>query len=472
MTNGSPALETVCYSPRDGQGASVVLGGGLAGLAAGYALTRAARKAVLFEAAPAVGGLSRTLSSGPFLYDIGGHRFFTRDREVDSLVQDLMDGELAPVQRKSKIYMRGKFFDYPLRPANALFGLGPFMVMRILADYGLEKVRGLFARRPDVSLEDWVVRNFGRTMFNIYFKEYSEKVWGIDCSRISQGWVEKRISGLSLSTALRNAFFKFAGREPPTLVDTFLYPRHGIGRIAERFREEIEKENRVFTDTAVVRLRHEDLSVRSLDIHNCRKTFTVQGDSYVSTMPLPALVRMMEPAPPPRVMEAAHSLGFRDLVLVAVKVDRENVTDQTWVYIPERKIPFGRLHEPKVWSRSMAPEGQTLVVVEYFCFEGDATWSTPDGALSETTVRGLADLGFLRPEEVLGTDVVRVPKAYPLFEVGYEEHCGVIYEYLERFRNLHLAGRSGTFQYQNMDHAISSGTAAARSVLLAEARRR
>jgi protoporphyrinogen oxidase len=197
----------------------MVLGGGLAGLSAGYALTRAGQRTVLFEAGPEVGGLSRTLETPHGLrYDIGGHRFFTTKEEVERLVRDLLRDELATVHRKSKIFMRGRFFDYPLRPGNAVFGLGLTTVLRILADYVSLKLRR--GNGEAVTLEDWVVGRFGRTMFDLYFKEYSEKVWGLDCSRISQRWVSQRIRGLSLGTALKNAFFRFTGKEIPTLADS------------------------------------------------------------------------------------------------------------------------------------------------------------------------------------------------------------------------------------------------------------
>jgi protoporphyrinogen oxidase len=462
-------LDSPCLAPEDVKGSSVVLGGGLAGLSAGYALTRAGRKTVLFEAGAEVGGLSRTLETPHGLrYDIGGHRFFTTKVEVERLVRDLLRDELATVNRKSTIFMRGRFFDYPLRPGNAVFGLGLTTVLRILADYASLKVRP--RNGEAVTLEDWVVGRFGRTMFNLYFKEYSEKVWGLDCSRISQRWVSQRIRGLSLGTALKSAFFRFTGKEIPTLADAFLYPALGIGRIAERFSEEIEGEgkNTVLTDAAVSAIRHGDSLITGLEVTNCANTCQVEGRDYISTIPLNVFVGMMEPQPPPEVLRAARSLRYRDLITVAVTVDRESVTDQTWVYIPEQKYPFGRLHEPKAWSRKMAPEGQTLVVVEYFCTRGDYIWEAGDEALSVMTVEGMEELGFLRAEEISATEVRRHPKAYPLFEVGYEEHCETIYRYLRNFRNLRVAGRSGLFEYQNMDHAIESGMEAAGALLAAE----
>jgi protoporphyrinogen oxidase len=453
------------FSFDDKSRLTVVLGGGLTGLAAGCVLTRAGRRVRVFERDAAVGGLSKTIEKEGFRFDLGGHRFFTRDERLNSFVKELMGDELISVRRTSKIYMGGKYFDYPLRPLNALFGLGIGTTAKILADYGREKARGLLKRAVPVSLEDWVVGNFGRTMFNIYFREYSEKVWGLDCSRISAEWVERRIQGLSLGKAVKNAVFHAGSRDVPTLVDSFTYPRLGIGRMSDRLREEIEGGNEVFTDTRVERISRSGFTVQSVEVKNGAGRYAVRGDEFVSSLPLPHVVRMLHPSPPAGILEAAMRLRFRDLVVVAVMVDRRRVTDLTWIYVPEQNIPFGRIHEPTNWSEEMAPEGKTAVVTEYFSFRGDGLWNTDDDTLIGISAKNLQDLGFISQHEVIGGAVVRVPGAYPLFDVGYKEACDEIYDYLGRFENLHLAGRSGMFRYYNMDHAIESGINTAEKIL-------
>ncbi len=445
------------FNSNEENSLTVVLGGGLTGLAAGCVLTRAGRKIKVFEKDAEVGGLSRTIVKDGFRFDLGGHRFFTRDEKLNSFVQKLMGGELIKVRRTSKIHMRGKYFDYPLRPLNAVFGLGIGTTAKILADYGREKARGLLRKTEPVSLEDWVVGNFGRTMFDIYFREYSEKVWGLDCSRISAEWVERRIQRLSLAKAVKNAVFRAGSRDVPTLVDSFTYPRLGIGRMSDRLVEEIERRNEVFTGATVERINRSGFTVRSVEVKIGEERNVVRGEEFVSSLPLPHVVRMLNPSPPADVLEAAMRLRFRDLVVVAVMVDRRRVTDLTWIYIPEQRIPFGRIHEPANWSEEMAPEGKTAVVTEYFSFRGDRIWNTDDGMLIDLTAENLEALGFISKREVLGGAVVRVPGAYPLFDVGYKEACDGIYDYLGRFGNLHLAGRSGMFRYYNMDHAIESG---------------
>ena len=435
----------------------VILGAGLTGLSAGYVLTRGGFKVRLFERDTSVGGLSKTIVRNGFRFDLGGHRFFTKDPAVNRFVMDLMKDELVSVPRKSKIFLRNKYFDYPLKPFNAVFGLGIPTTVRIVADYATERLRRLVRKTDVLSLEDWVVNNFGRKMFDIYFKEYSEKVWGIDCGRISAEWVSQRIKGLSLAKAVKNAFFRLNGKDLPTLADEFLYPALGIGRISDRLREEIEKCGDVVTGACVERIMHTGFRIDGLVVSSRGTATAVSGEEFISSMPLTKLVQKLDPAPPERVLAAASKLRFRDLVVVAVMVKRRRVTDQTWIYIPEQKIPFGRIHEPTNWSEKMAPEGETVLVTEFFSDKGDAVWSESDERLANITVEHLEALGFMKRQEVTDSMVVRVPEAYPLFEVGYSEPCDELYEYLGRFRNLHIAGRGGMFRYYNMDHAIESG---------------
>lgn len=446
----------------------IILGGGLTGLSAGYVLTKAGLSVKVFESDSTVGGLSKTIIHNGFRFDLGGHRFFTKDRELNNFVKELMREELISVQRKSKIYMRNKYFDYPLKPLNAIFGLGISTTIEILLDYAAEKIKNLVRKSQNISLEDWVVGNFGRKMFNIYFKEYSEKVWGIDCSRISAEWVAQRIRGLSLASAVKNAFFKLNGRDVPSLVDVFLYPQLGIGRISDRLKEDIEAgNNSVLTDSRIERINHSDFKVESIVINNRKQFVEENGIEFISSIPITKLVNMLRPAPPENILTAASKLRFRDLVIVAVMINRKRVTDQTWIYIPEQKIPFGRLHEPTNWSEKMAPEGKTILVAEFFSFKGEGIWNKSDEELTAITVENLENMGFVKKHEIIGSVVVKVLNAYPLFEVGYKERCDEIYDYLGRFKNLHITGRSGMFRYYNMDHAIESGIKTAEKIIKA-----
>lgn len=442
----------------------IILGGGLAGLSCGAVLTGEGFNVSLYEADAVVGGLSRTVEKEGFRFDLGGHRFLTADREIELFVRNLMESELVSVRRSSKIYMREHYFDYPLKPLNAMFGLGIPATIKILSDYALQSA-GCILRKSDVkSLEDWVISRFGRTMFTIYFKEYSEKVWGIDCSRICATWVAQRIKGLSLAKALKNSVFKNGAGDAATLADMFLYPPLGIGRISQRLRDEIETRNSVFTNSPVTSINRAGLRAESITVEHQGRRRTCAADEFVSSIPITRLIGMLNPPPPARILDVITKLKFRDLVIAAVMVDRARVTDQTWIYIPEKKIPFGRIHEPTNWSADMAPPGKSLLVAEFFTFRTDNLWEMTDQELTELTVENLVRLGFIKRGEVLNSMIVRVPNAYPLFEIGYRKHLDELYEYLAAFSNMHAAGRSGMFQYYNMDAALRSGIEAARGI--------
>jgi protoporphyrinogen oxidase len=289
-------------------------------------------------------------------------------------------------------------------------------------------------------------------------------VWGIDCTHISADWVAQRIQGMSLGQALREALFR-TGRGARTLADRFLYPARGIGAIAEGLARKIEQGNRLLTGREVVQIRQRAGRIESIRARSSAGTELYRGQMFISSLPLPAFVTRLDPPPPARVRAAAAGLRYRDLVVVALLIDRERVTDQSWVYFPDPDIAIGRVHEPKNWSPRMAPAGATVLVAEHFCFREDALWRTTDSQLIDRTANELARLGLIKRSEVYDGRVVRVPHAYPVFEVGYDERCRVIGDYCAGFRNLHLIGRTGAFRYYNMDRAIESGLDAAHGAL-------
>jgi protoporphyrinogen oxidase len=443
----------------------VILGAGLAGLSAGYELSHSGREITIIERDSSVGGLAKTITHNGFRFDLGGHRFITRDEEVKSLIKEILKDEFLIVHRKSQIFMLDKYFDYPLKPSNAVFGIGLFTTLKIISDYCKERMADTFSSKEVVSLKDWVVRKFGRKMFNLYFKQYSEKVWGMDCSCISKEWVALRIEGLSLWKAIKNAFFKFSGKDIDTLTDSFIYPLLGIGQISEGLKGRITQENHIFTNSKVIKLEHEDFYIKNVIVEDENDIYEIEGSEFVSSIPLTNLLQMFYPQPPVDILEAVSKLHYRDLVIVSLLLDRERVTDLTWLYIPEKRIPIGRIHEPKNWSPFMAPQGKTHIVAEYFCFKGDRIWSSTDERLTSVTVEHLSNLSFFCRSELIDSCVVRVPKAYPLLDVEYRRHYLKILGYLKQFKNLHIGGRGGMFRYLNMDHAIASGIEVAKKIL-------
>ncbi len=443
----------------------VILGGGLSGLASGYVLSQNGLPVRVFEGSNTVGGLSKTIAYAGFLFDLGGHRFLTKNKKIEDFVLNLMKDNYLTVSRTSKIYMMNRYFDYPLKPANAIFGLGLGTTFHILFDYCKVKVKNLFKTPDIVSLEDWIVSQFGRKMFDLYFKGYSEKVWGIQCRKISKEWIDQRINGLSLWEAIKNGIFKVSGRKILTLTDEFFYPPKGIGQISDRLKDGIEANNHVKTGSRVMEVNHKDNRITDIVIKNGENTYTAVGCSFVSSIPLTTLVEMMHPLVPEDILEASAKLKYRDLIIVTVMLNKNSVTDLTWLYLPGDDIPFGRIHEPKNWSMEMAPEGKTHLVIEYFCFKGDRIWNSSDKELTDLTVNHLKALNFIDKNDVLDSCVLRLQNAYPLFEVGYMDHFNKIAKYLSNFKNLHIIGRSGKFKYYNMDHAIESGIEVAEEIL-------
>ena len=443
----------------------LILGAGLAGLTTAHNLSEAQFNVIAIEKAPNIGGLARTIQHGDFRFDLGGHRFLTNDLAVDSYVKNLLKGDYLTVPRSSKILLNNKYFDYPLRPLNSVFGLGIFKSLQILIDYCVQKLKNKFSTQQHRSLEDWVTTQFGKTMYKLYFRDYSEKVWGISCNQIAKEWIAQRIQGLSLGDAIKAAVLNRKNKKHTTLIDNFIYPHLGIGAIADRLGEQVTGENKILTSTSLVRLNHANGKILNAVVDLGERNKIIEAKEFVSSIPLTALVHALSPRPPQEVLDAANSLKFRDLVTVTLMINKERVTDQTWIYFPDKDIPFGRIHEPTNWSARMAPPGYSSLVAEYFCFKDDEIWGKTDEQLRDLTIEGLQSLNILTRDEVMDSKVLRIPNAYPLFEVGFQEQCEIILNYLDGFKNLSITGRSGMFRYFNMDHTIGSGMSIAQSII-------
>lgn len=458
----APPAGAVRATPGPPGGGAVILGGGLAGLSAAYGLSLAGRSALVLEQAPRLGGLARTVEADGFRFDLGGHRFLAADPEVMSLVRYLLGPDLISVPRRSTILRSGRHYHYPLRPLNALAGVGPRQAAGMIASWGLEQARAGLGRPAAQTFEQWVVGRFGRALFRRFFREYSEKVWGLPCGDLSAELAAKRIGPLSLGRAMGRAW-----RPRPGAGDTdeaFWYPRRGIGMIADRLAAAIMAQGgQVRCASRVEAVLHERGRVRAVRLAG-QPALEVEGAEFLSTIPVGVLASLLRPLPPAHVRQAATSLRYRDLVVVALFLDCPRLTEQTWIYLPDADIPFGRLHEPVNWSPEMAPRGRTVLVAEYFCFAGDATWNADDQKLAELTSHHLARLGLIRPGQVLGSRVVRAPQAYPIPSLGYQGHLRLLGDYLAGLTNLRLLGRTGGFRYLNMDEVLRDGLDAAREL--------
>ena len=443
----------------------VIIGAGPAGLSAAETLSKTDHRFIVLEASDHTGGISATIKHNGFYFDLGGHRFFTKNREIDAYVSKLLGDELVFVDRSSKILLDGKFFDYPLKPVNAIFGLGPITATSIIFNYVLERFK--FNRGAPRSLEDWVISQFGKTLYMLFFKTYTEKVWGIDCNSISAEWGVQRIKGLSLRTAIIDAFWKKRKKDAASLLKHFTYPKKGIGVICDKLAETIREPNRLLFNAPAKEVFHDGKKITAVVYADKDGGKKVESDFVISSMPITDLILSLRPLPPDEVIEAARWLKYRDLVCVALMFNQPFVTDQTWIYVHDPAIDFGRLHEPKNWSIHMAPEDKSCVVFEYFCNEGDAVWNAPDEELFERTKNDFrkSRIAPQANDTVFDYKVVRTAKTYPLYEIGFSRHLLKIRDYLKGFENLQLVGRYGTYKYNNLDHSLETGIKGAQNIL-------
>ena len=446
----------------------MIVGAGPAGLTAALELTRIGLPVVVLEAGPRVGGLSQTVEHNGFRFDIGGHRFFSKIPAVTALWRSVLGTDFIRRPRLSRIFYNGTFFDYPLKPVNALRGLGPFRSIGILASYMLAQMRPI---QPEVSFEDWVTNRFGSRLYRTFFKTYTEKVWGIPCTALSARWAAQRIMGLSLATAVVNMLApkrnRRSGKTIKTLIDEFEYPRLGPGMMWEAFAKEVERLGGIVRlNTKVTRLVHNGSRVEAVEIEaDGRRTLQPVSD-VISTMPLRHLVRSLGDQTPPEVRAAAEQLKYRDFLTVALIVNQREMFPDNWIYIHDPAVKVGRIQNFKNWSPEMVPdESKTCLGLEYFCTVGDEIWSLSNEELIALGTRELATIGMVKAEDVEGGAVVHAPKAYPVYDEHYEKALVVIREHLAGFENLATIGRNGTHTYNNMDHSMVMAMLAVRNLL-------
>src|SRR5437763_1719626 len=417
---------------RSGRDATpiLIIGAGPAGLTAAYQLITHGREVRVIEQDAQVGGIARTVEYKGFRFDIGGHRFFTKVAAVNELWRTMLGKEFLRRPRLSRIYYGGKFFDYPLKPMNALFGLGVWNAFLAAVSYFWSHLRPI---RPEVSVEDWVSNRFGRRLYRIFFKTYTEKVWGIPCHTISAQWAAQRIKGLSLWTAVTSMLFSRFQRGPKqikTLIDEFEYPRHGPGMMWEKFRQEIlRRGGAIDLESGARRIIHENGTIIAVDIERGGRVERLETRAVLSTMPLRHLVHAMSPPAPPEVRAAADRLKYRDFITVALIIDAPTVFPDNWIYVHDEQVKLGRVQNFKNWSPDMVPDPKmTCLGLEYFCFEGDGLWTMADRDLIALGTREMALIGLIDPAKVVDGAVVRMPKAYPVYDEGFETSLAVVKE--------------------------------------------
>ena len=442
---------------------TAILGAGPAGLTAAYTLGRRGVGAEVFEADAVVGGLARTVVHDGFRFDLGGHRFYTKIASIDRLWSDMLGDEFLTRPRLSRIYYNGKFFGYPLRGKDVVARLGVIESLRCLLSYAAAKLRP--AKQPPETFEEWVTSRFGKRLYEAFFRSYTEKVWGLPGSEIRSQWAAQRIKDFSLATAVR-AMLGLNRNKVTTLIEEFKYPRLGPGQMWEAFREASESAGiPVHLEHRCVGIHHSGGRVESVVVERKGEGKRIVAvDSVISTMPLNDLVRALDPPAPPEVREAADHLRYRSLCLVALMTKQTEPFPDNWIYLHDPAVQAGRVQNFGAWSAGMVAPGTTCLGVEYFCFERDELWEMPEAEAVQLAIDELASVGLLDPALVSGGVRVRVPRAYPVYDSGYENAVAQIRDYLRGFSNLQTCGRNGLHRYNNQDHSMWTALLAALNV--------
>lgn len=446
----------------------VIIGAGPAGLAAAWEyMQRHSICATVIEKDVVAGGICRTVERDGYRFDVGPHRFFTKNEEVMQLWRDVLPDDFLKRPRLTRIYYRGKFYYYPLKAVNALYNLGIVEAFRVLFAYLRAKIRPV---KPEDTLDRWVSNRFGRRLYELFFQTYTEKVWGMPCSTISAEWVAQRIRGLSLSSIIRNAFSRNHNGEIKTLIDEFFYPRRGSGQLYDRMREILEENGVNFSMGSEVKKivwseDGDERRVTHIVTSSGTGETTIPVDHVISSMPFDQLVKVFDPPAPADVLAAASRLRYRSIVVVNVVVSKQHVFPDNWIYVHDPNVKVGRIQNPKNWSTWMVPDDcTTSLSLEYFVNEGDDTWRMSDDDLVGLASRELITLGLIdSTDQVLWGFAVRMGKTYCVHDSQYKDYVDRIREFTDTIKNLQPIGRYGMFKYNNMDHSILTGLLAVRN---------
>jgi protoporphyrinogen oxidase len=466
IPGNAPPHRQGILSPKEPSSGTVIAGAGPAGLACALGLARGGRSATVFEKDSRSGGLCRTIDFDGYLFDIGGHRFLSKVAEVEALWQEILGDDLLRVKRLSRIFYRGRFFNYPLSFFNTFLNLGPVESARCIASYLMDRVS-----RPadDGTFEGWIINRFGRRLYRIFFDVYTQKVWAMPCKDLSADWARQRIQGLSLKVAVRKAILRTWTSGPKTLTEEFLYPRRGPGEFFDRLRDEAAEQGARFEfNAAVSAVDHDGRRIKAVELRRERPPGReiVPVAHFVSSLPLPQLVKALRPLAPEPVLAAAGKLRFRSYLVVNIILNKKSLFPDQWIYVHSPEVRLGRIQNYKNWSPDMTPDpDKTSLGLEYFCDEGDALWRKNDVELVDFALEELSRIGIGSRKDLITGFVVRRPDAYPVYVMDYREPLRVVRDYLAGFDNLQTIGRAGLFRYCNSDLALRMGLRAADRIL-------
>jgi protoporphyrinogen oxidase len=443
-----------------------IIGAGPAGLTAAYLLSKAGQDVTVFETDPVyVGGISRTEKYKGNYFDIGGHRFFSKSREVEDFWTEILGDDMLERPRSSRIYYNNQFFTYPLAAKEALKKLGIYESCACVLSYMRAKIWPI---KNPLNFEDWVTNQFGKRLFNIFFKSYTEKVWGIPCNEISADWAAQRIKGLSLSSAIRNAIFPSKSRNKEkkikTLIDSFRYPRKGPGMMWEACAAKCREMGASILMNSRIEKLYREQNTWTLEILNGSR---IKGfDEVISSAPIRELIPAISPALNEQALRAAKSLSYRDFITVVLILTERNSFSDNWIYIHDPSVKVGRIQNFKSWSPEMVDDPSTACYgLEYFCFDGDGLWNSGDDELISLGKKELVQIGLARNEDFLDGYVVRQKKAYPVYDYVYKQNIETIKTAILEYPGLQLVGRNGMHKYNNQDHSMMTAMLAVKNIL-------
>ena len=450
----------------------VILGGGLAGLSCGYELSNNGHEVVVLEREPHVGGMASSFVEDKdeyWTHDFGPHRFHSSDQNLIDHVEEILGKDnVVWAERRSRIVLFNRFFDYPLNAKNVLTNMPPYLLVKSFLDYLWVRFLDTckLKKFADENFEEWVVRRFGRTLYRIFFGQYTAKAWGMPPSQISADWASQRITLLSLWDTVKKTLFPGRGDTPRTLVRKFIYPKYGgIGELARGYAKRIEANGgRILCDSPVIKVQCDDsMRISSIE-YGKRQREVIEGDEYINTMPITSLVKVLRPAAPKSVFDHVAALQYISIVFVYLKIDRESVSPDSWVYLPEQHLTIHRISEFRNFSRTCSPRGKTMVCAEITCRRGDEIWRMNPDDLRDIAERDLISVGLIDEGQVLDSHIRRIPYAYPVYDLEYAGHLTAIQSHLHRVRGLISTGRQGNFRYNNMDQSVEMGRAVAEEV--------